>query len=913
MNCRQELDCEQSALVENQDRGLGLKGEWSGVPSWYGGKIQQTCHLQRVSEATFKLTLGKMEMRRSHRFARFLGSRRLLQIKLPESFSDRTAEKEFLNQKFVLCGRVFQVFAAKEEKAYAMEVGEDYDRLPCKSEGDFYRLSLEEFVARHSPLHLNAAQPVSKFNARFDLGLSTSRPVLHFFLPELIEIIDDQYAPLDDPARKVPPEKIYTDGCGFMNGAALKVIKDTLGLDALPCAVQGRVFGSKGVWVLHPEHADVYGDELPRIWIRRSQQKVQLAMDMDPGELEALHPVHFIFDLVAVPRVSTSPHLNRHTIANLHHNGVPVSAFAELMRTDVDKMIVPLMQIKGPFAMPLLWRNVDNNEGVTRQRILQLALGAQRVLGLASRNEVPEDDEDVEDDTDEVTSSDAVNPLVLSGSRYLPGGKPISVAERFMRLIGAGFTPEEEYTHDEYQKVRDRVLKAFFDNLRLPLRASAEAFIVPDPTGKLRENEIYFRSSTLAFEDSPNIYDCHLMLGDCLLYRNPARLASDVRKVRAVDVPELVLYKDVIVVPCKGPVSLPSMLAGGDVDGDTAVCIWDPALVKPFTNAELVTVPDGFKEENFEPEDEIVAVQTLWEDIDPARRSDAQERSVILQRHLVSGVSASRTGLYSKYHDLAMFMFGYAHEQTQRIALMFNFILDSRKSGMVVKPDIFIADKRRFDYDIPECMGESSLAGNPRRPLRKEGLGRFVLEQLQDAAKEIEGNVKKRCETQLSGLAVKKDADIVALWKQYSDVPLLQDETAAVRDFVNDCYQKWLSIWGRSPSKRDRVFYGSKKEAQESRSKNDASRRAVAAEFNEGPDPARTSVLRKLGLLDKAMAACAYAAGRKFAFDVAFTQLTLIKAEKCGIAPTTELMSNFLTMPASAVKVLTSRLEVTGG
>ena len=53
------------------------------------------------------------------------------------------------------------------------------------------------------------------------------------------------------------------------------------------------------------------------------------------------------------------------------------------------------------------------------------------------------------------------------------------------------------------------------------------------------------------------------------LYRNPARLASDIRKVRAVDVPELALYKDVIVVPCKGSVSLPSMLAGGDVDGGT--------------------------------------------------------------------------------------------------------------------------------------------------------------------------------------------------------------------------------------------------------------------------------------------------------------------------------------------------------
>lgn len=157
---REELDREQAALVESNNRGLGLQGEWMGVRSWYGGQIQQICRLQRGSKASpsLKLILGKMEMMRSHRFARFLGSRRVLQIKLPDSYDDKTAEKELLSQKFVLCGRIFRVFACKEEKAYAMEVNEDYDRVPSESEGDLNRHSLEDFVAWHNPLHLNARQ-----------------------------------------------------------------------------------------------------------------------------------------------------------------------------------------------------------------------------------------------------------------------------------------------------------------------------------------------------------------------------------------------------------------------------------------------------------------------------------------------------------------------------------------------------------------------------------------------------------------------------------------------------------------------------------------------------------------------------------------------------------------------------------
>ncbi len=88
-----------------------------------------------------------------------------------------------------------------------LETSEDYDREPAECHGDQYRYSLEQFVAWHNPLKLNGKQvsscislitlsdiwtkPVMKWSTRFDLGLSTSIPVLRF-APENVLPLDDE-------------------------------------------------------------------------------------------------------------------------------------------------------------------------------------------------------------------------------------------------------------------------------------------------------------------------------------------------------------------------------------------------------------------------------------------------------------------------------------------------------------------------------------------------------------------------------------------------------------------------------------------------------------------------------------------------------------------------------------------------
>ena len=159
MLLRSELDREEKALQEGIGRGLGLRGEWEGDPSWYGGKIRQIASVVETEDG-FAIRLRAMMKRKSNRFARYLGSRRMLQVKLPEDKVMRWRSDDvriFMQNKFVLCGRIFVPFAAKDGKVFLMETNEDYERAG-DGPSDRGRITVEDFVRWHNPMELNSKQ-----------------------------------------------------------------------------------------------------------------------------------------------------------------------------------------------------------------------------------------------------------------------------------------------------------------------------------------------------------------------------------------------------------------------------------------------------------------------------------------------------------------------------------------------------------------------------------------------------------------------------------------------------------------------------------------------------------------------------------------------------------------------------------
>ncbi|TCD64750.1 hypothetical protein EIP91_003672 [Steccherinum ochraceum] len=875
----EELDREQAAIKENKMRGLGLQGDWEGVRNWYGGRLQLVAHVQKNGNG-YALKLGRIEMKKSHRFARFLGSRHIMQFKLPEKFDDG---QDFMLRRFILLGRVFVPFCVKDGNVHLVEINQDFERQPLLSQGDQYRISFNGLILWYNPMDLNGNQPVNKWIARFDLGLSTSVPVL-CFAPENIFYLDDEYAP-HTGSSKVPTEKIYTDGCGFMNGAALMaVMRQLAGLgsdrDRRPTAVQGRILGSKGLWVLHPE--DQSPDAPPRIWIRDSQIKVKLVAPGPNGErwtagqLAELHPAHLIFDLVAPSRSSTGSRLSRSTIMNLSHNKVPTPVLVDLMRTSLLLEISPLLSWTGLHAE-------------------RTAAGAARALGLTRW--IQENGQEA-DDTDAESESLSATEDVMS------------LHEKILSALQAGFSPLDNlHLYEDFRAAITRTMTKFVKEYHITIPESADAFIVPDPYGVLNEGEIHFKSSR-NLRDPLEFQYPDILTGDVLIYRNPCRLPSDVRKVEAVQHPQLAEYMDVIVLPVKGAQSLASILAGGDVDGDVAVCIYDDALVKHFSNSPICKEPPQFLATNFEP---LSSVQTVSNLRDHIKRLPANDAQLVLQRRLLSSFTANfQIGKYSKCHENAAYAQGYDNPVTVRLAFMFNTVLDSRKTGLVVKDDIHKQDMRDFNRDPPDCMSDPNRppsTGNSNALRRQVKGPKFILEQLLEEGARLQTERLSQYESLRPVMEV--DNDLTAPYRRAKDLesqmcPEWAEELRTVEALVEECcVEGWTNVnWGPSTPGKFATEKQKKKRAESNRVF-----QAAVHKFSTQPSVDKVPRLSRTGILDEVKASYAYSHKPGFAIRAAFRQLCTIKARTKGLLPITNAVGQSMSVSSAAQRVYTAQTD----
>src|SRR5437660_530539 len=89
-----------------------------------------------------------------------------------------------------------------------------------------------------------------------------------------------------------------TDGCGYINTAALKQLCKIFGWDVCPTAIQCRISGAKvccdhrqlfealkchqGLLIQHPENDSA----VPCVWLRPSQMKINYHPDASPSKAQ---------------------------------------------------------------------------------------------------------------------------------------------------------------------------------------------------------------------------------------------------------------------------------------------------------------------------------------------------------------------------------------------------------------------------------------------------------------------------------------------------------------------------------------------------------------------------------------------------------------------------------------------------
>ncbi len=253
-----------------------------------------------------------------------------------------------------------------------------------------------------------------------------------------------------------------TDGCGFVNMTALRMIAILMKLPILPVVIQGRLAGAKGLWLLHPaaEHRDLLAP--PKIWIRKSQNKIKLP------PLDAVDRSHHVLDLVRLPRLTKPSGLNKQTITNLSSNGVPDDAIKKLLADGLLSEIEPLASWTGPNARTHLGRAVENAGKVVGGR-------RSRQAGLEARafTYIKEESDDNIELGDDVYQGGLIDRLADSGC-------PISLYESSREMLQAGFSPLSlPYLRGKLTKIVEMVTERYVGQFHITVPGSVEAFIVP--------------------------------------------------------------------------------------------------------------------------------------------------------------------------------------------------------------------------------------------------------------------------------------------------------------------------------------------------------------------------------------------------------------------------------------------------
>ncbi|KAF4611719.1 hypothetical protein D9613_004267 [Agrocybe pediades] len=898
-----ELDREQAAIEEGLSRGLGLMGEWHGAQDWYGGRIQQIIRLVK-EDSSFKMLIEPLEMKKSNRFARFYGSRRFLHLRISEELlkSDNDAVKAFLLKKFVLCGRTFVPFHSKDEALYLVETDEDYHRIPRDYFRDNQRMSFQEFINWHNPLDVpkNNKQVISKYAARFALGLSNSVPILEF-KEENIFFIRDITAE-DWPADKPnpPADKLMTDGCGLINHCALLQIVKGLGYENLPAGVQGRIDGSKGFWILHPTD----DSPEPKIWIRDSQNKIKN---------RTFDRAHRIFDLLAPSRPSASIALTAQSIINLFNNGMPREMLARLMEEGLEQEVAPLLDWTSPHAMIFLWDAINKAGNVSGSRTQRLATSLSRALGLKGRDWGREDDGDAEEqDRDD----GAASGVYTGRSGY--SSAPLSLNEFALEMIQAGFHPASNYLlHEKLFYIVQNTIKSSVEKYRIPIEESFGAYVVPDPLGILEEGEIFYKFSRPRKDPNTEML-VHTLEGDVVLGRYPIRLPSDMQKVRAVDRRELDKWTDVVVVSVKGKRSIASLLADGDLDGDELIVIFNQEIVSTFHSQPFTNPPPNFIQENFEASSKV---ETVEEFCVRATMLDRRQTSEEFLKHLISNLNQSQVGLYSMMHEVSCITQGYDHDESIRLAYIFATLLDASKTGHRLKQDVFRRDKLRYP--------KSSIAqGDPTSASRN------ILQYLTDAAK-IKGQqlVERFHEEDLKFFSENKrlryenkaydSYDVVMKQFKEDTDPDLTRPYHKANKFATQVRQRTGAAALEEEMSRIRrhvwackvIYDGLCKSKKEERSQESPTKGAKKAKKLSREEPmaecaaAYAKPVRDVYLtpnIDEVKAAVAYMEHPGFAYTVAFGELCRIKAAACsgGLAPSLRIFDEAKSMSAPFLRAL---------
>ncbi|KAE9397715.1 hypothetical protein BT96DRAFT_940723 [Gymnopus androsaceus JB14] len=828
-----ELDKETEAFDEDPHfAGIGNNLDY---PGWWAGKVDFRAKLEETGD---RIVLEKPSLGPSNKLQRRFGSPSVLRVKVNSKlfYSRQNHLVQYFKRPLIIWSYVFRAFCSKENTVFFFKTNE-VARDGCIST-QTAGLSLYGLIQWMNPLELNGNQKLCKWASRMALGLSSSIPGPRLspedivFEPDLGKSYSEFVLVENDPSTNM------TDGCGTSNLVLHQEIYETYRgkyLDGIPTAFQFRLAGSKGLLLLAAHDGAKVRIRTP------SQVKINYpAPDVDP-----LDPSHLTIDILRFSRIKTPARLSAETIQNLHENGVPASVFVDLLERRLRELVEGLTTWEGPDAIPNLWKAVEAAEGVVSARKARQSPSDGRVQGFRDVNEEDEDE-------------DAINrePISTAWWRDPISGCPSSLAETVLELLDSGFTPlNSPYLRDKLKQLVKMKVNTAASKFNYVVPQSASAFVVPDPYGVLKPDEIHFKSSRREFVMKDGT-QTDIILGDVLMTRNPCKVPTDVRKVKAVQHPALNGTVNVIVCSVQGSRRLLDFLAGGDYDGDRGTTIWDEIICKPLWQRSR----EFCERHAAENTDECQVVEELQEYL------------------LGSLVDPSYVGEYSRFHENAVYKLGYSNPSTVKLAYQKRY---AHPIGPAYKEKLQLEKMQKKNAAASNCL-----------PLeRSSGFLPFILDILVQEA----GNKRRLWLEEIdqrfgiNSLDTRPDPTLTAPWTQFYNEAKQRQEDGILKDLqliskhVEAMYEERTAAYHRGSSSDS--FFSSQHITQRQDTIRDLSKR-----FSEHPEAKDLETLMEDRTIARLRASYAYIyalrmghPSSQFPFDRAFKELCAIKAESSGL------------------------------
>lgn len=179
----------------------------------------------------------------------------------------------------------------------------------------------------------------------------------------------------------------------------------------------------------------------------------------------------------------------------------------------------------------------------------------------------------------------------------------------YKELAGVGIDlTVEPFFRSLVRAVNKKALKDLKTKARIlvPPSFGRTMFGVLDETGTLEYGQVFVQYSNdlLRYKTGD---PATIVQGDVIVTKNPCMHPGDIRKLTAVNVPELHHVRDCIVFPAKGDRPHPDEMAGSDLDGDEYSVLWYQELIfKANSNPmHYYNDPPREKKENIKVQDMV--------------------------------------------------------------------------------------------------------------------------------------------------------------------------------------------------------------------------------------------------------------------------------------------------------------------